>query len=195
MTAVRALSTDNPFKRPYAINWNYAGAFMIVAAGLTFATPAMATANNKERSFIMIKPDGVQRSLIADIIKRFEQKGYKLIGIKVLVPAKQLAEAHYEEHAQRPFFQKLVSFLSSGAVVAMVWEGQEVIKFSRNMIGATNPLASAPGTIRGDFGVDFGHNVIHGSDSLTSAEREIALWFKSEELAQYDLTMQAWTYE
>uniref|UniRef100_A0A7R9YYY9 nucleoside-diphosphate kinase n=1 Tax=Chlamydomonas euryale TaxID=1486919 RepID=A0A7R9YYY9_9CHLO len=178
-----------------SINWAAVGSLAAAGLGgsLVFAQHARASA--EERSFIMIKPDGVHRGLIADILKRFEQKGYKLVGIKVLVPAKKLAESHYEEHAARPFFPKLVDFLSSGAVVAMVWEGKDVIKFGRTMIGATNPLASAPGTIRGDYGIDVGRNIIHGSDSAPSAQREIALWFKPEELAEYDPAAKPWIYE
>ncbi len=114
----------------------------------------------------MIKPDGVHRGLIAEILARFERKGYKLVGIKVLVPSKDLAKLHYAEHAERPFFPKLVDFLSSGAVVAMVWEGKGAVAYGRTMIGATNPAASAPGTIRGDLAVDMGRNIIHGSDSV-----------------------------
>ncbi|KAG1667625.1 hypothetical protein FOA52_001679 [Chlamydomonas sp. UWO 241] len=179
-----------------AVNWAAVGSLALagLASGAAWAQPAEASAT-AERSFIMIKPDGVQRGLIADIIQRFESKGYKLVGIKVVVPPKALAEAHYEEHAERPFFPKLVTFLSSGAVVAMVWEGKEAIKYGRTMIGATNPLASAPGTIRGDFAIDMGRNIIHGSDSVSAAQREIALWFKPEELASYEPATKAWIYE
>lgn len=149
----------------------------------------------EELSFIMIKPDGVHRGLIADIIARFERKGYKLVGIKVIVPTAGLASKHYAEHEGKPFFPKLVNFLSSGPAVAMVWEGKEVVKYGRTMIGATNPLASAPGTIRGDYGIDVGRNIVHGSDSVEAAQREIALWFKAEELASYEPTTCAWVYE
>ncbi|GFH15879.1 nucleoside diphosphate kinase, partial [Haematococcus lacustris] len=119
-----------------------------------------------ERTFIAIKPDGVHRGLMAEIMKRFEAKGYKLVGIKLVVPTADLAGAHYAEHNGKPFYPKLVNFLSSGPVLAMVWEGKEAIKYGRSMIGATNPLASSPGTIRGDFGVDVGRNIVHGSDSV-----------------------------
>lgn len=143
----------------------------------------------------MIKPDGVNRGLVMDILKRFEQKGYKLVAMKVIVPSKELAGKHYAEHDGKPFFPKLVDFLSSGAVVATVWEGKEVVKFGRTMIGATNPLASAPGTIRGDYGVDVGRNIIHGSDAVESAQKEIALWFKPEELAEYNVVTKGAIYE
>ncbi|KAF6257006.1 nucleoside diphosphate kinase [Scenedesmus sp. NREL 46B-D3] len=130
-----------------------------------------------------------------EVIARFERKGYKLVGIKVVVPSQALAAKHYAEHDGKPFFPKLVNFLSSGPVVAMVWEGKQAVKYGRTMIGATNPLASAPGTIRGDFGIDVGRNIIHGSDSVESAQREIALWFKAEELADYTPSTAAWVYE
>eukprot|EP00891_Asterochloris_glomerata_P004089 jgi/Astpho2/4089/Aster-01235 len=146
---------------------------------------AFAASPPQERSFIMIKPDGVNRGLVMDILKRLEQKGYKLVGIKVLVPSRELASKHYAEHEGKPFFEKLVAFLSSGAVVATI------VKTGRQMIGATNPLASAPGTIRGDYGISVGRNIIHGSDAVESAQKEIALWFKPEELAEYKQMTQA----
>ncbi|CAD7695463.1 unnamed protein product [Ostreobium quekettii] len=166
-----------------------------LSAAASVYAPEVYASSVQEKSFIMIKPDGIHRGLIADIIKRFEAKGYKLVAIKVMVPSKDLASKHYEEHAQRPFYPGLVTFLSSGPVVAMVWEGKDVIKYGRKMIGATNPLASTPGTIRGDYGIDVGRNIIHGSDSVESAQREIALWFGAGELAEYDLAMGKWVYE
>nr|1HLW_A Chain A, NUCLEOSIDE DIPHOSPHATE KINASE [Dictyostelium discoideum] len=137
---------------------------------------------NKERTFLAVKPDGVARGLVGEIIARYEKKGFVLVGLKQLVPTKDLAESHYAEHKERPFFGGLVSFITSGPVVAMVFEGKGVVASARLMIGVTNPLASAPGSIRGDFGVDVGRNIIAGSDSVESANREIALWFKPEEL-------------
>nr|1LEO_A Chain A, NUCLEOSIDE DIPHOSPHATE KINASE [Dictyostelium discoideum] len=137
---------------------------------------------NKERTFLAVKPDGVARGLVGEIIARYEKKGFVLVGLKQLVPTKDLAESHYAEHKERPFFGGLVSFITSGPVVAMVFEGKGVVASARLMIGVTNSLASAPGSIRGDFGVDVGRNIIHGSDSVESANREIALWFKPEEL-------------
>nr|1NCL_A Chain A, NUCLEOSIDE DIPHOSPHATE KINASE [Dictyostelium discoideum] len=137
---------------------------------------------NKERTFLAVKPDGVARGLVGEIIARYEKKGFVLVGLKQLVPTKDLAESHYAEHKERPFFGGLVSFITSGPVVAMVFEGKGVVASARLMIGVTNPLASAGGSIRGDFGVDVGRNIIHGSDSVESANREIALWFKPEEL-------------
>merc|ERR1712226_1433904 len=116
-----------------------------------------------ERTFIAIKPDGVARNLITDIIARFEKRGYKLVAMKLMKADKNLLEKHYEEHVKRPFFPALSKFMQSGPVVAMIWEGKDVVKQGRIMLGATNPLDSAPGTIRGDFAIDLGRNVVHGS--------------------------------
>lgn len=117
-----------------------------------------------ERTFIALKPDAVQRGLIGQIIQRFESKGYKLVGLKLLHPTKEMAQAHYADLAGRPFFPGLVDFFSSGPIVAMVWEGTDAIKGGRRMLGATNPADSAPGSIRGDFCIVTGRNIIHGSD-------------------------------
>ncbi|KAG9291627.1 hypothetical protein G9A89_022046 [Geosiphon pyriformis] len=136
---------------------------------------------DSERTFIMVKPDGVTRGLVGEIISRFEKRGYKLVGIKSLVPSKQLAEQHYADLKSRPFFRGLVEYITDGKapVVAMVWEGKDVIRQGRTMIGATNPLDSAPGTIRGEYAISIGRNIIHGSDSFDSAEKEISLWFST----------------
>ncbi|KAH0572824.1 Nucleoside diphosphate kinase [Spironucleus salmonicida] len=149
----------------------------------------------RQRSYLMVKPDGVQRGLVGEIISRFEKRGFKLIAMKVLTPSKDLAETHYDEHRQRPFFPALVNFLTSGPVCAMVWEGNDVIKIARTMMGVTKPAESAPGTIRGDFGIDCGRNVIHGSANPEDAAREVALWFKNEELAVYTKTADCHVYE
>lgn len=148
-----------------------------------------------ERTYLMVKPDGVQRGLVGQIIQRFEQKGFKIAGLKMMVIPRTLAEKHYGEHAGKPFFAGLVEFITSGPVVAMVVEGKDVISAAREMMGATNPLKAVPGTIRGTFGVDVGRNIIHGSDSPASAEREIALFFKPEELVDWDRTLDNWIYE
>jgi len=148
-----------------------------------------------ERTFIMVKPDGVQRGLVGEIISRFEKRGFKLVGLKLMQISRELAETHYGEHKGKPFFEGLVNFITSGPVVAMVWEGKEVIATAREMMGATNPLKAQPGTIRGTYGIDVGRNVIHGSDSPESAQREIALFFKEEELLGYDKTLDTWIYE
>lgn len=133
-----------------------------------------------EKTFLMVKPDGVARGLIGEIISRFENKGYTLNRLEMLTPSVEIAEAHYVEHKEKPFFGELVDFLTSGPVVAMEWEGENIIAVSRMMIGKTNPLDAQPGTIRGDLAATMSQNVIHGSDSAESAERELALWFVSE---------------
>ena len=148
-----------------------------------------------ERTFIMIKPDGVQRNLVGEVIRRFETKGFKLVGLKLLSVSKELAEKHYDVHKERPFFVGLVEFITSSPVVAMVWEGDGVVASARNLIGATNPLTSAPGTIRGDLGVSVGRNLIHGSDAIDTAQYEIALWFTPEELVSWEPTVSPWLYE
>lgn len=145
-----------------------------------------------EKTFLMVKPDGVQRGLIGEIVNRFESKGYQLVGGKLMTISQELAEQHYGEHKERPFFGELVDFITSGPVFAMVWEGENVISTARLMMGATNPKESAPGTIRGDFAVTVGKNIIHGSDSPESAEREIGLFFKEEEMTSYEKTVNSW---
>ena len=130
-----------------------------------------------ERTYIMVKPDGVQRRLTGEIIRRFENRGLKLVALKMLTPSRETAEKHYEVHKEKPFFGELVDFVTSGPVVAMVWEGQDVVKLTRTMIGATKPVEALPGTIRGDFTCDLLSNLIHGSDSPENAATEIALWF------------------
>ena len=148
-----------------------------------------------ERTFVAIKPDGVQRGLIAEIIGRFETKGFKLVGLKQLTPSKALAEKHYGVHKDRPFFSGLVDFITSGPVVAMVWEGEGVIASARKLIGATKPLEAEPGTIRGDLAVNIGRNVIHGSDGSDTAVFEINLWFQENELVDWNPSDQAWRVE
>lgn len=148
-----------------------------------------------ERTFLAIKPDGVQRGLIGEIIRRYETKGFTLVGLKLMNVSRELAEKHYGVHKEKPFFPGLVEFITSGPVVAMVWEGEGVIASARKIIGATNPLNAEPGTIRGDYGVSIGRNIIHGSDAPETAQSEIALWFTSEELASWQPTINPWVYE
>jgi nucleoside-diphosphate kinase len=148
-----------------------------------------------ERSFIAIKPDGVQRHLVGEIIRRFEAKGFKLVGLKMLQVSRELAEQHYDVHRERPFFGGLVDFITSSPVIAMVWEGTGVVAGARKIIGATDPLNSDLGTIRGDFGVNIGRNLIHGSDAIETAQREIALWFQDSELTAWEPANKAWLYE
>jgi len=147
-----------------------------------------------ERTFLMVKPDGVQRNLVGEIVARFEKKGFNLVGAKLMMVSEELANEHYGEHKERPFFGELVDFITSGPVFAMVWEGEGVIAKARLMMGETNPEESAPGTIRGDYAVNVGQNIIHGSDSPESATREIGLFFKEEELVDYEKTLDRWVY-
>ena len=149
-----------------------------------------------ERTFVMVKPDGVQRGLIGDVVSRFESRGLKLVAGKFMRIDDELAREHYAEHVDKPFFEDLSEFITSGPVFAMVWEGQDAVAQVRAMMGETDPAESAPGTIRGDFGLDLGRNVIHGSDTEAgSAEREIDLFFDDEELHDYERIDEAWLYE
>lgn len=138
-----------------------------------------------EKTFVMVKPDGVQRALTGEIIKRIEQKGFRLVGIKMLTMTEELAKKHYVEHIEKEFFPLVLEFMISGPVVAMVWAGPNVITSVRSMMGKTNPMEASPGTIRGDFAIDVSHNIIHGSDSPEAAQREINLFFKAEEINTY----------
>lgn len=143
----------------------------------------------------MVKPDGVQRHLIGEVIRRFEAKGFTLVGLKLMKVSRELAEKHYDVHKDKPFFGNLVNFICSAPVVATVWEGEGVVAAARTIIGATNPLVSAPGTIRGDFGISIGRNLIHGSDAVETANREINLWFTPEELVSWERAISPWLYE
>ncbi|CAK9221155.1 unnamed protein product [Sphagnum jensenii] len=186
---VRALGdTNTGYSR-----W-FPAAIFLPAAVFMVQDPTLNAAE-LERTFIAIKPDGVQRGLISEIIGRFERKGYKLVAIKLVIPTKEFAAQHYDDLKARPFFNSLCNFLSSGPVVAMVWEGQGVIKYGRKLIGATNPQASEPGTIRGDLCVQVSRNIIHGSDGPETAVAEIGLWFKPEELVNYTHNAEKWLYE
>ena len=148
-----------------------------------------------ERTFLMIKPDGVQRNLVGEIIKRLETKGYTLVGLKMMQVSRELAEKHYDVHKDKPFFTGLVDFIVSSPVVAMVWQGEGVVATARKIIGATNPLSAEPGTIRGDYGLSIGRNIIHGSDALETAQKEISLWFAKEEICNWEPTLLSWLYE
>ena len=149
-----------------------------------------------ERSYIMIKPDGVQRGLIGKIIQRFEDKGFRLVAMKLVQASKEHMEGHYADLKDKPFFPSLVEYMTSGPVCAMVWEGKGVVATGRKMLGATKPSESAPGTIRGDFCIEVGRNICHGSDSVESAEKEIAHWFpNAEEQTKYESCAKSWIYE
>ena len=130
-----------------------------------------------ERSLILVKPDAFARGLTGEILARFERKGLKIVALKHLTTPRDIAETHYAEHSERPFFGELVDFITGGPLVAVVLEGQDVIKAARQLIGATNPLEAATGSIRGDFAIEVGQNMVHGSDSPESAQREIGIWF------------------
>ena len=145
-----------------------------------------------QKTFIMVKPDGVQRGLIGEIVRRFENKGLQLVGAKLMNVSRELAEQHYAEHKERPFFGELVNFITSAPVFAMVWQGNDAIEICRLMMGKTKPVDAAPGTIRGDFAATISFNIIHGSDSPESAEREIALWFADDQILTYEKTMNTW---
>ncbi|WP_456329345.1 nucleoside-diphosphate kinase [Archaeoglobus sp.] len=148
-----------------------------------------------ERTFVMVKPDGVQRGLVGEVISRLERKGLKIVAMKMLWIPKEMAENHYAEHKEKPFFSALVDYITSGPVVAMVVEGKNAIKVVRTLVGATNPVEAAPGTIRGDFGLDVGRNVVHASDSPQSAEREISLFFSNDEIVSWEKADEPWIYE
>jgi len=143
----------------------------------------------------MLKPDAVERGLIAKILTRFEEKGFKLVAMKFTKSSKEHLEKHYEDLKDKPFFAGLVTYMSSGPVVATVWEGTKVVETGRKMLGATKPFDSLPGTIRGDYAIDVGRNICHGSDSVESAKKEIALWFKEDELVSWHPTVDKQIYE
>ncbi|MCV9888346.1 nucleoside-diphosphate kinase [Metabacillus halosaccharovorans] len=147
-----------------------------------------------EKTFLMIKPDGVQRQLIGDIVSRFERKGLQMIGAKLMTIPVELAEQHYGEHKGKPFYDNLVQFITSGPVFAMVWEGENVVELTRKMMGKTNPKDAEPGTIRGDYCMYVSKNIIHGSDSTESADREISLFFNDNELVSYNKAINSWIY-
>jgi nucleoside-diphosphate kinase len=148
----------------------------------------------RERTFIMVKPDGVQRGLIGEVIGRLERKGLQAVALKMMQISPELAARHYGEHKGKPFYESLINFITSGPVVAMVWEGDNAVSVARTLIGATDPQKAAPGTMRGDLALFTGNNIVHGSDSLESAKREIALFFAPSELCDYRLNQEKWIY-
>ncbi len=147
-----------------------------------------------ERTLIIVKPDGVQRGLVGEILGRLERRGLKLVALKFMQVERQLAERHYAEHQGKPFFDGLIEFITGGPVVVGVLEGNEAIAVVRNLLGATNGVAAAPGTVRGDFSISKQNNLVHGSDSPESAEREIALWFRPEEVVDYEIAGGRWVF-
>ena len=148
-----------------------------------------------ECTFIAIKPDGVQRGLVGKIIVRFEEKGFKLVAMKMITASEEHLKKHYADLAGKKFFPDLLKYMASGPIVAMVWQGQGAVKTGRVMLGATNPADSAPGTIRGDYCIQVGRNICHGSDSVEAAEKEIGLWFSKDEISRYTSCSRDWIYE
>ena len=148
-----------------------------------------------EKTLVLVKPDGVQRSLIGTVIGRIESKGLKIAGLKLIHVSEELAKEHYGEHVARPFFGDLVSFITSSPVVALAVEGDNAVSVVRTLMGGTNPQEADPGTIRGDFGMTIGMNLVHGSDSVESAERELNLFFDKNEVLDYVREIDAWVIE
>jgi nucleoside-diphosphate kinase len=150
-----------------------------------------------ERTFVMVKPDGVQRGLIGEVVSRFEDRGLKLVAAKFMRIDEELAHEHYAEHEDKPFFDDLVEFITSGPVMAMVWEGNDAVRQVRKMMGETSGLEAEPGTIRGDYGLSLQNNIVHGSDHEDPGanEREISLFFDDDELVEWDADETAWLYE
>lgn len=148
-----------------------------------------------ERTFVMVKPDGVQRRLMGKIIERFESSGLKIVAMKFIKASKELAEKHYEIHKNKPFYEGLIKYITSGPVLAMIIEGEDVISIVRKMVGETDPKKALPGTIRGDFAQHIGRNIIHASDGKETAEKEINLWFKEDEIVEYEMEDNSWIYE
>ena len=145
-----------------------------------------------ERTLVLVKPDGVQRGLVGEVVGRLERRGLQLVAMKLMRMSEELAGRHYAEHTEKPFFPSLVGFITSAPVVAMVWEGPGAVGMVRGIMGATNPANAAPGTIRGDLAVSIGMNVIHGSDSVERAAQEVALFFGDDELLAWDRTLSRW---
>lgn len=148
-----------------------------------------------ERTLILAKPDAMQRGLVGELICRFERRGLQIVGLKLMLVSEALAQEHYQEHRGKPFFQSLVDYITSCPIVAMVVLGPNAVEIARTTIGATNPAAAAPGSIRGDYGLSIGRNLVHGSDSLSSAEREIKLFFTDGELHRYPRSVDHWILE
>lgn len=148
-----------------------------------------------ERTFVAVKPDGVERILVGEVVGRFEKRGLKLVGMKFMKVTKEMAEQHYGEHKGKPFYEGLVSYITSGPIVAMALEGKNAVALARQVIGATKPLEAAPGTIRGDLAVEIGRNIVHGSDSPENGQREIGIFFKPEEIVEWTGSLNKWIWE
>jgi len=160
-----------------------------------FSAFSSEMAVQRERTFIMVKPDGVQRGLVGETIRRFEARGYKLVAMKFMQASVEHLKKHYADLADRPFFPSLIEYMSSGPVCPMVWEGFQAVKIGRMMLGETKPIESKPGTLRGDYCIMVGRNIVHGSDGVESAKKEIDLWFKPDELIQWTNCADRWVHE
>jgi len=147
-----------------------------------------------ERSLVLVKPDAIQRGLAGEIISRLEEKGLKIIAMKMLQMDKKLAQRHYAVHKGKAFFDDLINFITSGPIIAAVFQGKNTVEIIRQVMGETDPVKARSGTIRGDFGIDIGHNLVHGSDSLENASKEIELFFQKEEILEYDRELDTWLY-
>lgn len=145
-----------------------------------------------QRTLVICKPDAVQRRLVGRVMSRFEDKGFKIVGLKMMRVDEALAKTHYKEHVQKPFFPELLSFISSSPIIVVAIQGENAVEVVRGLMGVTNPQMAAPGTIRGDFGLDLTKNLVHGSDSASSAERELALFFSEDELYDYQMSLESW---
>lgn len=148
----------------------------------------------RERTFCLVKPDGVQRGLVGEVVRRFETRGLQLVGLKLIRVSRELAESYYAEHEGKPFFPGLIAYITSGPSVAMLWEGESAVAVVRKTMGATDPAKAEPGTIRADLGLSIGRNVVHGSDSPESAKREGALFFRPEEIQAYERSTEPWIH-
>ena len=155
----------------------------------------MAPKAQEERTLVIIKPDGVQRGLIGPILGRLEARGLKIVGLKLMQVSDQLAGEHYAEHLDKPFYEGLLRYITGGPVVVLAVEGTSAVQMVRNTVGATNPLNAAPGTIRADWALDIGRNLIHASDAPATAERELALWFEPDELVTFGRDVDRWIFE
>ena len=148
-----------------------------------------------ERTLVLVKPDGVQRGLIGEIIARLERRGLRLVGAKFLQVSQELAETHYAIHKGKPFYDGLIAYITSSPVMAMVWEGPLAVAAVRQTMGATRPTEAAPGSVRHDFGLEVGRNLTHASDSVENGQAEVALWFSDQELLSWSRTLDPWIFE
>jgi nucleoside-diphosphate kinase len=148
-----------------------------------------------EKTFVIVKPDGVQRGLIGEVIARLERRGLKMVGAKFLQVSRELAETHYDIHKGKAFYEGLLKYITSAPVMAMVWEGPNAVAAVRQTMGATRPTEAAPGSLRHDFALDIGRNLTHASDSVENGDKEVALWFKPEELVQWGRALDEWVFE